>query len=528
LQSYQQISNNLQLKEQIEKLIEQTENFDLQKCYIYSLIAYAQCNTKHTFPYLNKSYQLAIDKNYEDLAGLALQSKAIVFQDNNMYDSLVVTLMQAKNHFEKTNNLNELVAILHTTGDLYYNVGLYDEAKSIYETIRVKKGNEHDWKSWREVVVNNNLGLIEIAKENYDKAIEYFNKSIELNNCKDDSPGKTRSMGYIQQKLAACYLKKHNDQKALYYYNQSLEKCLANKMYKELVKLYYIKSQLLFNKNELDSSLYHCQLAETVFKKHGVHPGYMINIYKQYSLLYEKMNNHNKALHFNKVATSLNDSLEYFEKNSRYMQMLAEQDYNKATAKIDLLELKNNYLLLLFLIGSILGTVIIYYFLRLQKSYSILVKKNIESVGIKEYTNDDIIGSGKNNSDISPKQIEQDTVNNNSKYKELVDSFIKLIENEKLYLNKDITIIEIAEKLDSNRTYLSTAINMVLNETFIAYVNEQRIKEAVRKISTGKFVNMTLEGIASEVGFNNRNTFTTVFKKYTGVLPSYFIKEIKK
>ncbi|HEY5970304.1 MAG TPA: AraC family transcriptional regulator, partial [Chitinophagaceae bacterium] len=36
-----------------------------------------------------------------------------------------------------------------------------------------------------------------------------------------------------------------------------------------------------------------------------------------------------------------------------------------------------------------------------------------------------------------------------------------------------------------------------------------------------------LESIAEESGFNNRNTFTSAFKKATGLNPSEFIKYIK-
>jgi len=44
----------------------------------------------------------------------------------------------------------------------------------------------------------------------------------------------------------------------------------------------------------------------------------------------------------------------------------------------------------------------------------------------------------------------------------------------------------------------------------------------------GEWKYKTLEAIASEAGFNNRNTFTAAFKKETGQSPSEFLKRIKK
>jgi len=82
----------------------------------------------------------------------------------------------------------------------------------------------------------------------------------------------------------------------------------------------------------------------------------------------------------------------------------------------------------------------------------------------------------------------------------------------------------VAYHLNTNRTYLSSAINIVLKKSFTTYINDLRVKEAIRKISSKEFKQMTIEGISLEVGFNNRDSFNTAFKKYTGVLPSYFIK----
>ena len=39
---------------------------------------------------------------------------------------------------------------------------------------------------------------------------------------------------------------------------------------------------------------------------------------------------------------------------------------------------------------------------------------------------------------------------------------------------------------------------------------------------------MTLEGIASEVGFNSRTTFFNAIKKSTGLSPSEYISQIRK
>ena len=66
------------------------------------------------------------------------------------------------------------------------------------------------------------------------------------------------------------------------------------------------------------------------------------------------------------------------------------------------------------------------------------------------------------------------------------------MKNEKIYLKNDISINNVSHQLNTNRTYLSNAINVCLKKSFVAYINELRIKEAVNGISLGQYKDMTL------------------------------------
>ena len=60
----------------------------------------------------------------------------------------------------------------------------------------------------------------------------------------------------------------------------------------------------------------------------------------------------------------------------------------------------------------------------------------------------------------------------------------------------------------------------MLNEYRIHYSRELMIKDNNRQL--------TLEAIAFEAGFGNRNSFTNAFKKFTGNTPSAYLKEMKQ
>ncbi|MCL2596216.1 MAG: helix-turn-helix domain-containing protein [Paludibacter sp.] len=112
--------------------------------------------------------------------------------------------------------------------------------------------------------------------------------------------------------------------------------------------------------------------------------------------------------------------------------------------------------------------------------------------------------------------------------RELFDKLEQLFQSEKLYIHPDVSLEFVAEKLDINRSQLSHIINSITGKHFNVYVNEYRVKEAVRLMSSSDGDKLSLEGIAYESGFNNRQTFYESFKKATGILPSIFRNNLQK
>ena len=104
--------------------------------------------------------------------------------------------------------------------------------------------------------------------------------------------------------------------------------------------------------------------------------------------------------------------------------------------------------------------------------------------------------------------------------------FKSIVETKKLFLDPEINIQQVSEKLSTNRTYLSKAINNELKVNFSSYINELRVKEAIRLFTKKEHETLTIESIAKKVGFNNRASFNSAFQKFTGVTPSFFIKNI--
>ena len=94
-----------------------------------------------------------------------------------------------------------------------------------------------------------------------------------------------------------------------------------------------------------------------------------------------------------------------------------------------------------------------------------------------------------------------------------------LMQTEGVYRQNDLTIERLAERLDTNRTYISRAINQQAGKAFSSYVNSYRIDEAVRRLSDVDD-DTPLKALAQMLGYNHLQTFYTSFQSAIGMPPS--------
>jgi AraC-like DNA-binding protein len=130
--------------------------------------------------------------------------------------------------------------------------------------------------------------------------------------------------------------------------------------------------------------------------------------------------------------------------------------------------------------------------------------------------------------DISPNE-EEDTKYKNSGLpaslaKKLAADLELLMTREQLYKESDLKLETLAEKLKSNRHFVSQVINQHYKTNFFDFINANRIDEAKRLLVSEEHQLNIIE-IAYAVGYNNKVTFNTAFKRFTGVTPSEYRKQ---
>jgi len=111
---------------------------------------------------------------------------------------------------------------------------------------------------------------------------------------------------------------------------------------------------------------------------------------------------------------------------------------------------------------------------------------------------------------------------NELKINEITTRIITLMEVDKLYQEPELTLQQLASRLQLSVHQLSQAINDGLKKNFYDLVNGYRVEEAKRLLMDDKTAGYTILSIGFEAGFNSKTTFNTVFKKFTGLTPSDF------
>jgi AraC-like DNA-binding protein len=95
------------------------------------------------------------------------------------------------------------------------------------------------------------------------------------------------------------------------------------------------------------------------------------------------------------------------------------------------------------------------------------------------------------------------------------------------YLHQQTNLRQVATDLHTQPYVLSTFINHVYRMHFNDVINLHRIKYIEDGLTKKKWESLTLEAIAGKAGFNNRITFLTAFKKFTGITPTQYIKKLR-
>ncbi len=114
---------------------------------------------------------------------------------------------------------------------------------------------------------------------------------------------------------------------------------------------------------------------------------------------------------------------------------------------------------------------------------------------------------------------------NDTQRETLIFRIQEIFDNADLICQQDFTLSQLAKLVDSNTTYVSQVINEKYDMTFSNLLGNYRVKEACRRINEStQYDNLTIEAIASNIGFKSRTAFINAFKREVGLTPSEYLR----
>ncbi|WP_169712685.1 helix-turn-helix domain-containing protein [Epilithonimonas caeni] len=454
-------------------------------------------------------------KKSEELASLAVS----YFKNNDLKKSTEL-LFKAKEYAEKTDDYALIARMNGSIAHQYIQLNLNDKAKFYLDNAinQINKLPEGDKKKVLKTLSYLEIGNIDFDEENYQKASEYYKKSLReielVKNPNEQSIYHHRrslynignSYYFLKNDSAEIYLNKalaiksnYNEEINYFIYNALSQVYAGRKEYQRAIDTLKI---ILKHKNDLDTRL-------------------LSDVYYNLSQDYKALNDQSQYSFYNEEFIKLNRSIRESEMKAISSAINAEQkDYKDAISDAD--SSKKNIVIISTAFVLVLAGAIIFLLYRRKKE-----RKVFENI-ITKLESDKIISTENKLEPAIEVQKDSPVQIPNSVEQDLLEKLQKFEESEK-FTNSKLTIASLALQLKTNTSYLSEVINKYKGKNFNTYINELRIAYICQKIYNHKeYQNYKISYLAEECGFASHSAFATVFRNITGISPSVFIREASK
>lgn len=103
-----------------------------------------------------------------------------------------------------------------------------------------------------------------------------------------------------------------------------------------------------------------------------------------------------------------------------------------------------------------------------------------------------------------------------------------LLTKDKVYLDDELNLTQLSDKMDISNKKLSELLNHHLNTNFYDLINEYRINTIKERFENGDAEKYTIISIAYDSGFKSKASFYRIFKQRVGVSPSIYSKKFQQ
>lgn len=467
------------------------------------------------FERLDKAINLAIATNDSELISKAYLEKASFLYGQKKYKSSLESFLKASQYLDQKKNSSHYYTIQYGLALSNQHIGNLEEAENIllecYKYFKANPDVEDNKKAFAAVL--GRLTIINILNKDIVNAEKYNLEHLKGSNDKIDSDYALKNQGIIQ-------FYKGNYEQSIKLLNNSLQTIINNKdIYWEMYVLYYLGENYSKLGDESKAINYY-EKVKKLYSETGITDIYLRDNFLKLNSFYKEQGDKGKQVEL------INSLIKFDSINYVVNQDVSQHyfnDYIKSNLTLEKEQLKKevkflNYqsvILIVFLTIIVIVAFLVY--IKLKKKNELLNRK------VEEYLE-------KLSQDSTEEIVVNKVVSDSDKalFQDLADK-IEEFEDNIEFINSDVSLDSLAKKLNTNRSTLSKYINTYKHKNFRKYINDLRINYIIKMIvSDKKYLNLTMDGLAEECGFNSRQKFSDAFLDTTSIRPKDFIKNLSE
>lgn len=366
-----------------------------------------------------------------------------------------------------------------------------------------------------EFVANYSMALMLYVGRQYGEALPYALKSLELTRVLDLCYSKYKvSTNTI---LAKIYLGLGRDKDAEKAFEDAMASSGGNET--ELIETYLAYGDYWKDKGRYEKAISVYRTAMEFSFSNSL-KAYLDEVFRRASETSELLGDYPQALAYYKEYHNVSDSMFNAQKGYALTELKVRYRIEQYTNQIKERQLEvlradkqRQMWLFISVLSSFAAIVAWVMYRRKNKYYERIVRQYRENMNLNRHIRDmESVGDvAKYNSSALSR----------SKADELFEEAERLMKEEHVYRDSELTVDRMASALKTNRTYLSQVINEKSGMNFSRYVNSYRISEAIERLS-GPSENQLMKSLALDLGFKSATAFSKIFAEETGISPSAY------
>lgn len=460
----------------------------------------------------------------DSIKGAFVNRKTVFYYKNRQFQKALDYAIEGEYISEKSNNLYNLYSVRIDIGNIYYHTMNYDKALHYFNLCKEYYKNQPTVNDKRAYVVSlYSLGKTYWRLGNTEQLDEIIKES-EISIHKLPSRFQEFETAYLNYLKAGNHFLKNDYDNSKIYFENSLSILRSNEDFTNEHIVYLYLGKIAWEQNQKSEAITYFQRIDELFRTKNFLNYELREAYEYLITYYKETGQPQKQLEATENLLLLNKQFEK-EQLSVTHTLHTELDTKKWESSKEELQnqlAKNKIWYFIFGVGFILLGIYSYWLRNERKKLRLKFEKLLHNIEEEKVTTSlRQPGNAPINEDHS---LEKETIDRNSTELKLL-KLLQKFEDEKGYLSP-LKLEDLAIHLGTNRTTLSTVLNDHKGG-FLTYINSLRIHKLLTDLTIdSELRKKTISELSEMYGFVNEKTFTTHFKKQTGLTPSYFIKQL--